>query len=167
MKTIYILVLLAPATLLTTYPILTATISPGYRVSLKPETWIEKTLYAIRDDLKQRKSQFPQLASIEDATIKGGALTYRKGLLKDGKPGGPLFAENGCDVYVEIKYPATRGDIEMRPLGGSLFSVKNGKSFAVWSLARAENHEQGNTFIKKVNELISLRLTALQESLKR
>jgi hypothetical protein len=131
-----------------------------------PDAAIKMTLSAIRDDLKQLRPRFPQLASIADTMIKNGELRYKKGLLKDGKVDGPVFEKDGCDIYVAIKYPATREDLLMRPLGGSLFLMKNGKSLAVWRLVRAENNAPGIAFSTKVNELVSVRLTELEKKLR-
>jgi oligoendopeptidase F len=131
----------------------------------EPSLAIEETLSVIREDLSALKSTFPQLATIDQSTIKNGVLRYVKGFLRDDKIEGAVFEKNGCDVYVEIKYPATRSDVEMRQLAGSLFRVKNGKSFAVWRAVRAENNEQGIGFSNKVNEIISLRLAELEKEL--
>ena len=138
----------------------------GSSQTLDPEVTIESTLSAIRKDLIRLKSRFPQLATIDESTIKEHALRYQKGFLKDDKVAGAVFEKNGCDIYVEIKFPATRKDLEMRQLAGSLFPMKKGKSFAVWMLVRAENDEQGIVFTNKVNEIISLRLAQLEKKLK-
>jgi hypothetical protein len=173
MKTKCLLLLLAPAFSLTTYFLEPGTnslreglsVTPNAAVEVTPNAAIERTLSAIRDDLKRLRPRFPQLASIADAVIKRGELRYEKGLLKDGKLEGPVFDKDGCDIYVAIKYPATREDVMQRPLGGSLFLMKNGKSFAVWILVRAENNEPGIALSTKVKELVSVRVTELEKKL--
>ena len=135
---------------------------------------MQKALYGIRQSLQEVKKEFPQLAEIDNATIKMDGLRdtgrirldYEKGILAEGMSG-PTFAEGGCDIVVQIKYPATQADIEMRPqLNGDLFSLDDEKSYAVWSLARAEDNETGKAFKARANTIIGYHLKLMHGKLK-
>jgi len=120
------------------------------------------------------REEFPQLAGIDSATIKMDGLRdagrirldYEKGVLKEDMAG-PTFAEGGCDIVVQIEYPATQADIEMRPrLNGILFSLDDEKSYAVWSLVRVEENEGGKAFKARANTIISYHLRLMHAKLK-
>ena len=134
---------------------------------------MEQTLYNIRDAFKEAKPEFPQLADIDAATIKkdglqdGGRVRfdYERGVVKENFTEEVTFKKDGCDIVVQIKYPATQEDVDMRRLKGTLFSLQNGDSYAVWYLVRAENNGPGNIFKSKADEIISSRLNAMRKTL--
>lgn len=130
-----------------------------------PESVIEKTLRLIHSDLKGIKSEFPQLREIDQAFIENGTFQFQRGFLKDSKKTGARFEPNGCDIYVDVKYPATKDDIKMRQLHGDLFEMKNGEAFAVWRLVRAEEDHQGAAFTKRVADIVSERLADMEKTL--
>ena len=135
---------------------------------------MQKALYGILGSLQEAREEFPQLAGIDSATIKMDGLRdagrirldYEKGVLKEDMAG-PTFAEGGCDIVVQIEYPATQADIEMRPrLNGILFSLDDEKSYAVWSLVRVEENEGGKAFKARANTIISYHLRLMHAKLK-
>ncbi len=136
---------------------------------------MQKALYGIRESLKEARGEFPQLAEIDNVTIKmdglrGGGrirLDYEKGVVQEDMSG-PTFASGGCDIVVQIKYPATQVDVEMRPqLSGDLFPLDDERSYAVWSLVRAEeDSEAGQTFKARANAIISYHLKLMHAKLK-
>ncbi len=133
---------------------------------------MEQTLFDIRDAFKKIKQEYPQLADIDNSTIKKDGLgdsgrirfDYERGIAKEGFLEGATFAKNGCDMVVQIEYPATKVDVEERRLKGNLIQLKNGNSYAVWYLVRAEPDVPGQTFINKANEIISFHLKKMQEA---
>ena len=133
---------------------------------------MEQTLFSIRDSFKEIKQGFAQLADIDSATIKKDGIKeegrirfdYERGVVKESISGEPTFAQDGCDIVVQLKYPATQEDVDMRRLKGSLVPLRNGKSYAVWYLVRAERTEEGNLFKRKANEIISFHLKTMQKS---
>jgi len=137
----------------------------GKEFDLKVGAVIEKTLRDIHNDLKNIKSEFPQLSDIDNATIENGRFGYQKGFLKDSKIEGPSYEKDGCDIMVEIKYPFTPED-ERQSKGSPLMKLKNGKSLKSWRLVRAEQNEQGKLFIEKIGVIIYSRLEEMANELK-
>ncbi len=152
----------------------TAAADPGLSLSDEENYQImQKALYGIRESLQEAKEEFTQLAGVDSVTIKMDGLQgsgrirldYEKGVLKEDLAG-PTFAEGGCDIVVQIKYPATRVDIEMRPrLNGDLFSLDDERSYAVWSLVRAEDTEEGRAFKSRADTIIRYHLKLMHEKL--
>ncbi len=134
---------------------------------------MEQTLFDIRGAFKRIKQEYPQLADIDSSTIKKDGLVdngrmrfdYERGILGEGFVEGATFGKSGCDMFVQIIYPATKEEFEERRLKGNLVALKNGKSYAVWRLVRAELNDQGQSFINKANEIISSHLQTMQEVL--
>lgn len=137
-------------------------------------TVMQQTLHDIHAGLKEVKPEFPQLSDIDTATIKINGLgdngrirfDYEKGVLKEDMSG-PTFDKDGCDIVVQIKYPANQEDVEMRPqLKGTLVALEDGNAYAVWSLVRAEPNESGEAFKSRANAVIHFQLQLLQSKLK-
>lgn len=134
---------------------------------------MEQTLFDIRSTFQAMKNVYPQLADIDDSTIKKDGITdngrirfdYERGILKESFTEGAAFKRDGCDMFVQIVYPATPEEFEERRLKGTLVTLKNGESYAVWWLVRARRDDEGQKFIDKANEIISSHLQALQEAL--
>lgn len=166
----------APLSLALTLLLNAVTVAADPVLSLSDEEnyqTMQKALYGIRESLQEARGEFAQLAGIDSATIKIDGLRdtgrirldYEKGVLKEDMSG-PTFAEGGCDIVVQIKYPATRVDIEMRPrLNGDLFSLADERSYAVWSLVRAENTEAGKAFKSRAGTIIRYHLKLMHEKL--
>ncbi len=161
------LTLLLNAVTVVADPILALSDEENYQI-------MQKALYGIRASLQEAKKEFPQLAQIDNATIKIDGLRdtgrirldYEKGVLKENMSG-VTFSENGCDIVVQIKYPATQADVEMRPrLNGNLFSLNDEKSYAVWSLVRAQDNETGRAFKARVDTIIGYHLKLMHAKLK-
>jgi hypothetical protein len=167
----------APLLLALTFLLNAVTVAADPVLSLSDEEnyqAMQKALYGIRESLQEVREEFPQLSGIDTATIKMDGLRdagrvrldYEKGVLKEDMSG-VAFAESGCDIVVQIAYPATRADVEMRPqLNGDLFPLDDEKSYAVWSLVRAEDNEAGNAFKTRANTIINYHLKLMHAKLK-
>lgn len=135
---------------------------------------MQETLFDIRDALKEIRQEHTQLTDIDSATIKMEGLEaagrirldYEKGVVKENKSGA-VFWEDGCDIVVQIKYPAEEKDVAMRPqIKGNLLPLKNGNSYAVWQQVRTAPNEEGDHFQSKANKIISYHLKLMQAKLK-
>ncbi len=131
---------------------------------------IEQTLTDIKDPLKEIKPQFPQLANIDyAATItrnpSGEEGTIRFEYNKEFVQGSQI-PKDGTSVFVEIKYPATLEDVKAREQEGKLFMLGNGNAGVYWKSVMAEDSEQGKAFKNKANEIVVLKLMAMQIKLK-
>ncbi len=131
---------------------------------------IEQTIQDIKDALKEIKPQFPQLANIdyaatitrnpsgEDGIVR---LEYKKGFVQ-----GSQIPKDATSIFVEIKYPAALEDVRAREQEGKLFMLGNGNPCVYWKSVMAEDSEQGKAFKNKAEEIIALKLLAMQIKLK-
>lgn len=131
---------------------------------------IEQTLEDIKDALKEIKPQFPQLANIdyaaaitrnpsgEEGTIR---FEYAKGFVQGG-----YIPKDAASIFVEIKYPAALEDVRAREQEGKLFTLGNGNACVYWKSVKVEDSEQGHAFKNKVDEIIVLKLMAMQRKLR-
>ncbi|GEM_PF-6916768 len=131
---------------------------------------IEQTLADIKDALKEIKPQFPQLANMDYAAIitrnpsgEEGTIRfeYTKGFVQ-----GSSIPKDATSIFVEIKYPATLEDVKAREQEGKLFTLGNGNPCVYWKSVKAEDSEQGQVFKNKVDQIIVLKLMAMQIKLK-
>ncbi len=131
---------------------------------------IEQTLADIKDALKEIKPQFPQLANMdyaatitrnpsgEEGTIR---FEYTKGFVQ-----GSSMPKDAVSILVEIKYPAALEDVRAREQEGKLFTLGNGNACVYWKSIRVGDSEQGQALKNKVNEIVVLKLMAMQIKLK-
>jgi hypothetical protein len=127
-------------------------------VGSKQEAVIKKAIHGIYTDLKKIRLEFFQLRYIDKAKVYNNEFRYTTGLEHDSRIDGPTFSKYGCDIYLHIQYPATREEMDLHQSGGSLVSLKNGASYAVWSNVRAEPNQEGQAFADRVNKIVASRL---------
>ncbi len=150
--------------------VLTAAAKTGPMSDYEITKIIEQTLADIKDALKEIKPQFPQLANIdyaatitrnpsgEEGTIR---FEYNKGFVQ-----GSYIPKDAAGMFVEIKYPAALEDVRAREQDGKLFTLGNGNVCVYWKSVQAEDSEEGHAFKNKVDEIIVLKLMAMQIKLK-
>jgi hypothetical protein len=147
-----------------------ASIAQGPKATT-PRAAIEACLSSIREDLVRLKPRFPQLAAIEATRLEivpeeaRFRLDYDQGFVRDDRIRGPTFEKHGCDLMVEIRYPAAAGDANRRPIIGRDLLTGDGMHAAAWTLVRAERTEEAQRFVKEVEAVIARRLNLLAEEL--
>ncbi len=131
---------------------------------------IEQTLEDIKGSLKEIKPQFTQLANIdyaatitrnpsgEEGTIQ---FEYNKGFVQ-----GAHIPKDAASIFVKIKYPASLDDVKAREQEGKLFTLGNGNACVYWKSVKVEDSEAGQLFKNKADEIIVLKLMAMQRKLR-
>ena len=131
------------------------------------EEAISRAMHQFYSDLKRIGPEFVQLRDIEAATVGADRFDYETGILQHATRFKPeVFAQGGCYIRLEVLYPATRDDLNMRQDGGGhLVSLRNGSSYAFWRYVSAETSKEGKAFVGKVNQIITSRLDAMRVEL--
>jgi len=131
------------------------------------EEAISRTMHQFYSDLKRIEPEFVQLHDIEAATVGADRFDYETGILQHATRFKPeIFAQGGCYIRLEVLYPATQDDLNLRQDGGGHFvSLRNGSSYAFWRYVSAEPSKEGKDFVDKVNQIITSRLDAMRVEL--
>jgi hypothetical protein len=130
-----------------------------------------QTLAAILADLRALSTERPELAEIEGVRVDGARITYSKGLRGPIKAPKARFDEEGCYISVEITVYDPEDDsatVEFLAMSARAFErheTNGGIRYAVWTLVRAASSPEGKEFETRIEDLLSNRLSALQEKL--
>lgn len=129
-----------------------------------PENIISSQILKFHQDLIELKKDYPQLSDIEKAKIKNLSYSYEKGFLKDSKKDGAEFEKDGCDILINIIYPADAPDRNQLK-GSPYLRLKNGKYLKFYILVRAEKTNSGKEFTEKIQNIAYGRIKSMLESL--
>ncbi len=127
-------------------------------------TTILRTMQRIHSDLRELKTEFPQLSVIDSAKVTANGLHYSKGWVSDSKIKGVTFNKDGCGIGVWTRYPAKSTDFEQL-VGSPFMRLGNGKYLKFWTLIRAERTEQAERFKTEVSRVVSKSISEMLDSL--
>jgi hypothetical protein len=143
-------------------------------VSARSEMIISETMSGIYAEIIKCQKQYPQLAGISDARITHyidghgtaqGYILYERCITGSNKTEGPICGKDGCQINIEIKFPAQPRD----PADTSLVPqcrFKNGKVFELWANVSGERNLDGRNFVNAMYDIINPQITCLMKQLK-